>query len=76
MEEKIEALISSMTLEEKVGQLRQCGPSLVGAFDVSFEELVNMVYDGRISKAEFDQMLSTARQDYHEEDLRLSLIHI
>ena len=74
MEEKIEALISSMTLEEKVGQLRQCGPSLVGAFDVSFEELVNMVYDGRISKAEFDQMLSTARQDYHEEDLRAGKI--
>lgn len=70
MEEKIKMLLSKMTLEEKVGQLRQCGPSLVGAFDVDFDELVNMVFDGRISKEKFDKLVSTAKQDYHEEDLR------
>ncbi|KAG2880900.1 hypothetical protein PC117_g26486, partial [Phytophthora cactorum] len=63
-----------MTIEEKVGQLQQCGPSLVGAFDVSFDELVNMVFDGRISKAEFQNMMSSAKQDFHEEDLRAGKI--
>lgn len=70
MENKIKTLLSKMTLEEKVGQLRQCGPSLVGAFDVDFEELVNMVFDGRISKKKFEELVSTAKQDYHEEELR------
>lgn len=74
MEQKIKYLLSEMTLEEKVGQLQQCGPSLVGAFDVTFEELVNMVYDGRISKEKFDELLNTAQQDYHEEDLRAGRI--
>ena len=45
-EEKIKDLLDKMTVEEKVGQLRQCGPSLVGAFEVSFEELLNMMFDG------------------------------
>ena len=36
-ENKINELIGLMTLSEKVGQLQQFGPSLVGAFDVSFE---------------------------------------
>lgn len=74
MEDKIKALLSEMTLEEKVGQLQQCGPSLVGAFDVSFEELINMVCDGRISKSKFDELLNTAQQDYHEEELKAGRI--
>lgn len=74
MEKRIQALLSQMTLEEKAGQLRQCGPSLAGAFDVSFEELVNMVYDGRITKEKFDELVGTAQQDYHEEELRAGRI--
>ncbi len=73
-EKKIDELLSKMTVEEKIGQLQQCGPSLVGAFDVDFEELVNMVYDGRISGAEFQKLMSTAKQDFHEEDLRAGKI--
>ena len=69
-EEQIQALLAQMTLEEKVGQLQQCGPSLVGAFEVSFEELIDMMFDGRITKEEFDRLMGTAKQDYHEEDLR------
>lgn len=67
---KIEILLKQMTLDEKIGQLRQCGPSLVGAFSVSFEELLDMLFDGRIPKAEFDELMSTAEQDFHEDDLR------
>ncbi len=73
-ESRIRDLLSKMTLEEKIGQLQQCGPSLVGAFDVSFEELLNMMFDGRISEAEFGRLMSTAEQDYHEEDLRAGRI--
>lgn len=74
MEQKIKELISEMTIEEKIGQLRQCGPSLAGAFDVDFEELVNMVFDGRITKEKFAELMSSANQDYHEEELRNGMI--
>ena len=73
-ESHIFALLSKMTLEEKIGQLQQCGPSLVGAFDVSFDELLNMMFDGRITKEEFDRLMGTAQQDFHEEDLRAGRI--
>ena len=73
-EEKIQELLAQMTVEEKVGQLRQQGPSLVGAFEVSFEELLDMMFDGRISQEEFGRLMSTARQDFHEEDLRAGKI--
>lgn len=71
---QIQDLLAKMTLEEKVGQLQQCGPSLVGAFEVSFEELLDMMFDGRISKEEFDRLMSGAKQDFHEEDIRAGRI--
>lgn len=73
-EEDIKKLLSQMTLAEKIGQLQQCGPSLVGAFEVSFSELLNMMFDGRISQEEFHRLTSTAKQDFHEEDLRAGRI--
>lgn len=48
IEKRIKDLLSKMTLEEKVGQLHQSGGSLVGAFDLTFEEILTMVQDGRI----------------------------
>ena len=69
-EKKIDELLLRMTTAEKVGQLVQTGPSIVGAFGVSFEELLNMVFDGRISDEEFQRMMSESGQDYHEEILR------
>lgn len=69
-EAEIQQLLSQMTIEEKAGQLNQCGPSLAGAFDVDFEELLNMVCDGRVSKEKFQKMMASAEQDYHEEALR------
>lgn len=73
-EKQIRELREKMTLEEKVGQLQQCGPSLVGAFEVSFEELLDMMFDGRITQEEFDKLMGTAKQDFHEEDLRAGKI--
>lgn len=44
--DRIEELIRQMTTEEKIGQLNQISPSIVGGFEVSFEELIEMMTDG------------------------------
>ena len=59
-EEKIQDLLSQMTLDEKIGQLNQESVSIVGGFDVPFEELIEMMTDGRISQEEFEKIMSTA----------------
>ncbi len=66
----VDDLLSKMTLEEKVGQLNQESPSIVGGFDVPFEELIEMLTDGRISQEEFGKIMATATRDYHEDDIR------
>lgn len=72
--EFIDDLLSKMTLEEKIGQLRQCGPSIVGAFDVSFNELLDMMFDGKITQAQFDEYIGQSHQDYREAELRAGKI--
>ncbi len=67
---KVEDLLSRMTLEEKLGQLNQESPSIVGGFDVPFPELIEMVTEGRLSQEEFQKIMDTAQRDYHEEDIR------
>lgn len=67
---KVEELLSQMTLEEKIGQMNQESPSIVGGFDVPFEELIEMMTDGRISAEEFQNMMSAAERDFHENDIR------
>lgn len=67
---KVEDLLSRMTLEEKIGQMNLESPSIVGGFDVPFEELIEMMTDGRISQEEFQKIMSTATRDFHEEDIR------
>ncbi len=64
---RIDDLMAQMTIEEKIGQLNQISPSIVGGFDVSFEELIEMMSDGRISKEEFEKMMSGASTDYHDD---------
>lgn len=73
-EERVQDLLKKMTVEEKVGQLQQCGPSIVGAFEVSFGELLDMMFDGRISEEEFGRLMAGATQDFHEEALRAGKI--
>jgi beta-glucosidase len=67
---KVEELLAQMTLDEKIGQMNLESVSIVGGFDVPFEELIEMMTDGRISQEEFGKIMSTAEQDYHEEDIR------
>ena len=70
----VEDLLSRMTLEEKIGQMNQESPSIVGGFDVPFSELIEMMTDGRISQEEFGRIMSTAKQDFHEDDIRAGLV--
>ena len=44
---KVEAILSQMTLEEKIGQMNQESPSIVGGFDVPFSELIPRGRDPR-----------------------------
>ena len=70
----VEDLLSRMTLEEKIGQMNQESPSIVGGFDVPFEELIEMMTDGRISQEEFGRIMATATQDFHEDDIRAGCV--
>ncbi len=70
----VEDLLSKMTLEEKVGQLNQESPSIVGGFDVPFEELIEMLTDGRIKQEEFERIMAGAKRDYHEDDIRKGMV--
>ena len=71
---KVESILSQMTLEEKVGQMNQESPSIVGGFDVPFSELIEMLTDGRLAQEEFERLMSTAKQDFHEEEIRAGLV--
>ena len=42
----------------------------MGEFEVPFGELIEMVTDGRLSNAEFKKIMSTAQQNYHEDEIR------
>ena len=72
--ERAASLVARMTLEEKIGQMNLESPSIVGGFDVPFEELIEMMTDGRISQEEFQKIMSTATRDFHEEDIRAGLV--
>ena len=60
IETRIKDLLSKMTLEEKAGQLHQAGGSIVGAFDLSLEEILTMVQDGRMTEEEAHKMISVS----------------
>ena len=73
-EEFVDGLLSRMTLEEKLGQLNLQSPSIVGGLDVPFDEIIEMVNDGRISQERFMEMMSPENQDYHLDDIRAGRI--
>lgn len=70
VEARISGLLEKMTLEEKIGQLVQSGPSLVGGFTVPVEELFAMAADGRISPEEFQKQMEGAKEDIPEDEIR------
>lgn len=73
-EQKLQELLSKMTLAEKVGQLNHVGPSLVGTFEISLPELYNQFLSGKITKEEFMVKMSQMKRDYHEEEVKAGKI--
>ena len=72
--ERVERLLSQMTLDEKIGQMNQESPSIVGGFDVPISELREMIKDGRITRAELEKLMDNAERDYHEDEIRAGLV--
>lgn len=73
-EQFIDELIGKMTLEEKLGQLNLQSPSIVGGLDVPFDEIIEMVNDGRMSQEQFMEMMSPENQDFHIDDIKAGRI--
>ena len=71
---KVESILAQMTLDEKIGQMNQESPSIVGGFDVPFSELIEMLTDGRLPQEEFERLMATAKQDFHEEEIHQGLV--
>lgn len=69
-ENKIDDLISRMTLEEKIGQICQVGPSPVGGFEISEEQAAQLLKDKSISQATYDAIVNHTMIDSNEENVR------
>lgn len=69
-EAKIEALLQVMTVEEKIGQLYQVGPSPVGGFAVSAEDARQMRESGKITEEEYAAILENSLLDGREDMIR------
>lgn len=67
IEKKIDDLIAQMTLEEKVGQICQVGPSPVGGFDITEEQALQMLKDGNISQVTYEAIVNHTMIDSNED---------
>lgn len=66
-------LIAQMTLEEKVGQLHQMGPttsSTLAGYEVDIDELLTEFLEGRMSEAKFQEKLGHREESLNEDDVR------
>ena len=74
VEKKIDVLLAKMTLEEKIGQLNQVGPSTVGGFEISLAEQKKLFDEGRISQEEYQKAIDGTVWDQQEDDIRAGRI--
>lgn len=72
--EKVENILSEMTLDEKIGQMNQESTSIVGGFGIPLAEIRKMVKDGRLTREQIEDMMDNAKRDYHEDDVRKGLV--
>lgn len=73
-DERIERLIAEMTVEEKIGQLNQVGPSPVGGLQLTLDELKKMKDDGRLSPEAYETAVRGTSMDEREDDVRAGRI--
>lgn len=69
-EQRIDELISKMTLGEKIGQVIQISPSLFGAFGMTPDEIIEKLVNGEITPEQFEKI----ERNYHEDEIRQGLI--
>lgn len=69
-EKKIDRLMEQMTLEEKIGQLHQVGPSPVGGFEITLQEKQTMLEQGKITQEEYDRFFLESKWDKEEDNIR------
>ncbi len=67
-EEFISDLMNKMTIDEKIGQLNQPGPSPFGGFGVSLETQKKLYDEGQITKEEYERILADTNAWNHQED--------
>ena len=73
IENKIQSLLAEMTLEEKVGQLHQMGPttsSTLAGYEVDVEELLTEFLEGRMSEKEFQEKIGRQEESLNEADVK------
>lgn len=70
IEKKIDDLISQMTLEEKIGQICQVGPSPVVGFEISEEQAEQLLKDGSISQVTYEAIVNHTMIDSNEDNVR------
>lgn len=70
IEKKIDDLMSKMTLEEKIGQICQIGPSPVGGFEITEEQAAQLLKDRSISQATYEAIINHTMMDSREDDVR------
>ena len=58
IEQKIDELLSQMTLEEKAGQMNQLSASPVGGFEISAGDALAMLQEGSITQEKYDAIVS------------------
>ncbi|HUM83562.1 MAG TPA: glycoside hydrolase family 3 N-terminal domain-containing protein [Lachnospiraceae bacterium] len=70
--EKVEYLLSIMTLAEKIGQLNQTGTTMVSALpgiEADIDGWVSDMMEGRISQEEFSKRMELCREDLKTEQI-------
>ena len=70
VEERIEELLTQMTLHEKVGQLHQVAPSKAGGFEIPKEEAFKLYKNGDIDEKTYDAIVNHKALCDHEEEIR------
>jgi len=73
-QEFVKELLGKMTLEEKIGQTNQTSLSFAGGFTFTFDDLMKMVEEGKITLDEIRKMTQEAELEYPVDDIRTGLV--
>lgn len=72
VEERVEELLSQMTLKEKIGQLHQAGTTMncaLPGFEADIDKWVSEMLQGKLAKEELDRRLSMCEEDLREKEV-------